>query len=196
MLDAVRPARWTWLRRAADVGQVPAAALGVGLSTYTAALLSATSTPLWAAAPEALAVRFGTSSVAAGAAALSLGERGRNARRLDEIALAALVAELAAIGAANHRYEKTGVAPALRESAWGRAETIGATGLGTVLPIGLYAASLLLGRRVPALSRAAALAALGGSLLMRCSIMGAGDYSAKKPEISMRFAQPDNLPKT
>ena len=116
VLDAVRPPRWTWLRRAADVGQVPAAALGVGLSTYTAALLSATSTPLWAAAPEALAVRFGTSSVAAGAAALSLGERGRNARRLDEIALAALVAELAAIGAANHRYEKTGVAPALRET--------------------------------------------------------------------------------
>ena len=58
----------------ARVAQVPAAAAGAGLATYTASLLSATSTPLWAAAPQALAVRFGSSSIAAGAAALSLGE--------------------------------------------------------------------------------------------------------------------------
>ena len=194
-LDAVQPAKWRWLRRAARAGQVPAGVLGAGMSTYTAALLAATSTPLWAAAPEAMAVRFGSSSIAAGAAALALGERGCNARRLDEITLAALAVELAAIGAAAKRYEQTGVAPAMRDSAWGIADTLGATGLGVVLPVGLHAVSLLLGRSVPALSKAASIAAIGGSLLMRWSIMGAGNYSARTPEISMRFAQPDNLPR-
>src|SRR3978361_2341534 len=64
-----------WMRRVAQVADVPAAVAGAGLSTYTATLLSATSTPLWAAAPRALAVRFGASSVAAGAASLSPVER-------------------------------------------------------------------------------------------------------------------------
>jgi len=185
-----------WLRGAARAGSVPAAAVGTGLSTYTAALLSATSTPLWAAAPRALAVRFGSSSVASGAAALSLAEpSGRTGRALDKIALAALALELAA-GAASHRaYKRKGVAAALG-GGWGRTEALGATALGTALPLGLHALSLATERhRSPGLSRLASLAVLGGSLLLRVSVMGAGDESAERPEVSFRFSQPDNLPK-
>ena len=188
---------WRWMRRAARVAQVPAAVTGAGLSTYTAALLSSTSTPLWAAAPRALAVRFGSSSVASGAAALSLGERpGRSRRALDTIALAALATELAAAAASHRTYRRKRVSAAL-DGGWGQAEQLGATGVGTLLPLGLHAASLLLGRRTLAsgrLSNVASLAVLAGSALLRVSIMAAGDESARRPEISLGYAQPENLP--
>ena len=72
--------------RLARVTQIPAAVAGAGLGTYTAALLSATSTPLLAAAPRLMAARFASSSVMAGASALSLGEgSARRRRRLDAL---------------------------------------------------------------------------------------------------------------
>ncbi|MBV9747256.1 MAG: polysulfide reductase NrfD [Acetobacteraceae bacterium] len=184
-----------WMRGAARVGAVPAAAAGAGLSTYTAALLAATSTPLWAAAPRSLAVRFGSSSFASGAAALSLAERsGRTGRALDQIALAALAVELAGAASSHAAYKRKGVDAAL-DGPWGHAEKLGATGMGIVLPLGLYAASLAFNRhRSHGLSRLASAAVLGGSFLLRVSIMGAGDKSANEPEISLRFAQPENLP--
>ena len=185
-----------WVRGAARATQVPAALTGAGLGTYTAALLSATSTPFWAAAPKGLAVRFGASAVACGAAALGLGERrSRIGRDLDSIAVAALAAELAATLASETRYHETGVAAALN-SPGGKAEQIGGTVLGTVLPLGLFVTSLLLTRgRSRTLTTAASLAVLGGGLAMRIGVMSAGDESASRPEISMRFAQPENLPK-
>ena len=174
------------LRRTARVSQVPLALSGAGLGTYTASLLSATSTPLWAAAPCATAVRFAASSIAAGAAALSLGEpRGRLARDLDSITLAALSLELAATISADETYHRTGVAKAM-QSAPGAADELGATLLGTILPIAL----LIAGKRG---TRAAALLTLAGSATMRIAFMATGDDSARRPDISMRLAQPDNL---
>jgi protein NrfD len=199
-----RVPRLRWLRRAARVAQVPAAVAGAGLSTYTASLLSATSTPLWAAAPRALAVRFGSSSVAAGAAALSLGEPSRGLRRkLDAVTVAALAAELAATTGSHRSYRQKGVAEAL-DGPWGAVEDWGATKLGVVAPLVLHGLSFLLPPRQPsrspptqpstALSGLASLAVLAGSLLLRVSILGTGDESARRPDISLRFAQPDNLP--
>lgn len=185
-----------WLRSVARATQVPAAVAGAGLSTYTAALFAATSTPLWAAAPKGLAVRFGASAVASGAAALGLGERrSRIGRDLDSIAIAALATELAATLASEERYKQTGVDRALHSKA-GMADQLGGTGIGVLLPLGLYTASLLLTRRRSrTLTTAASLAVLGGSLAMRIGVMAAGDESARRPEISMGFAQPENLPK-
>ena len=170
---------------------------GAGLATYTASLLSATSTPLWAAAPRTLALRFASSSIATGASALSLLEHsGRRRRKLDALALAALSAELAATMATHGIYERRGVAAAM-DSEWGRVERIGATQLGNALPLGLQALSLAFGRGRPGtVSDAASLLALAGSLLFRVSIMGVGDVSASHPEISFRFSQPENLPRT
>jgi protein NrfD len=174
---------------------VPAAVAGAGLATYTASLLSATSTPLWAAAPRSLAVRFGASSVAAGAASLSLVEHsGKTRRKLDSIAVAALATELAATLVSHETYRRTGVAEAV-EGRWGQVDKIGVTGLGTGLPLGLQLASLALGRRRPGiLSDIASVAVLAGSLLLRVSMLSNGDTSAARPDISFRFSQPDNLP--
>ena len=187
--------RWLrWLRGLARLGQVPAALAGMGLSTYTASLFSATSTPLWAAAPKALAVRFGSSSLASGAAALALCEgHGRSRKVLDAVAVAALTAELAATVQSRATYRRTGVDDAL-SSTWGRVEQAGGTEVGVVAPLVLYALSAVLGGRASGLSRAASYATLVGSLLFRIGFMGAGDVSAERPEISFRFSQPGNLP--
>ena len=190
------PARAPFFNRLAALCTAPAGLLGFGLSTYTAALLSATSTPLWAASPRTLAARFASSSIAAGAAALSIAEARPGSRRsLDRIAFVALAVELVAAAIAHRRYEQTGVAGALR-SPWGQAEKWGVNVAGTAVPLALHAASAVLpgaiGRR---LSRVASGAILAGSALLRISIMGAGNVSASDPAISFRFSQEKNLPK-
>ena len=190
---ADRVPRFHWMRRAATMAQAPAAVTGAGLATYTASLLSATSTPLWAAAPRSLAVRFGSSSVAAGAAALSLGERSASMRRaLDGIGMAALATELLATIASHKAYRETDVEEAL-EGTWGQVERASTLG-GIVLPLVLHTASARFARRPGTLSGVASAAALAGSLLLRVSVMSAGDRSASRPDISFRFAQPKNLP--
>jgi formate-dependent nitrite reductase membrane component NrfD len=186
--DRFPRARWPWTlaRRA----QIPAAVAGMGLATYTASLLAATSTPLWAAAPQSLAIRFAASSIASGAAALSLGERSRRSRRaLDALAVAALATELAATMRSHETYAAAGVEESL-EGGWGAVETYGVTGLGVLLPLGLKLAGTLFGSP----SRLGGLAVIGGSFLLRVSMMAAGDDSAARPEISFRFSQPENLP--
>ncbi|MGA7260526.1 MAG: NrfD/PsrC family molybdoenzyme membrane anchor subunit [Stellaceae bacterium] len=79
--------------------EVPAALAGMAMSTYTGALLSATSTPLWAAAPRRIAAVFGASAMASGAAVLTIAGFRRSAsdnsgHPLDLIAFAASTLEL------------------------------------------------------------------------------------------------------
>lgn len=173
------------LRGIASVTQVPASLTGAGLSTYTASLFSATSAPAWAAAPKSLAVRFGAASVASAAAAMSLGEgHRRSGRDLDAIAITALAAELAATLASAENQRCAGI-----RTAPPTAETVR-----IIVPLGLFLVSLLWPRRRSlALSAMGSLATLGASLAMRVGVMKEGDESARRPEVSMRFAQPDNL---
>jgi formate-dependent nitrite reductase membrane component NrfD len=174
------------LRALARMAQIPAALAGGVLATYTASLFSATSAPLWASGAKSLAVRFAAASVASAAAALRLGEPShRRQRDLDTIAVAGLAVELAAILASDHAQQLAGVrsAPSSRDIA------------GAAVPLGLFLASAMLPRRVQALSQVAAVAALAGSLLMRIGVIRDGQQSAAGPDISMRFAQPDNLPR-
>ena len=189
--------RWpeqTWLRRAATVAGVPAALAGAGLSTYTASLLSATSTPIWAAAPRSLAIRFGSSSIATGAAALALGESNPDVRaRLDAVEAAALAVEATAASTVKGTYRRKGVDGAM-DSPAGRIETIGATALGVALPLGLIVASAVLGRRPRTVSIAASLATLAGSAVLRTSMLSLGHVSASRPDVSFRFSTPRNLP--
>jgi protein NrfD len=186
-----KPRRLAWLRRTARISEVPAAAAGIGLSTYTAALLSATSNPLWAAAPRALAARFGSSAMASGAAALSLMERRpRTRRRLDALAVTALSAELAATLCSHQAYRHRGVDGAL-EGGWGQLETFGTTGLGVALPLVLYALSPSEPRH--RLSRIASWATLLGSAALRIGVLAQGARAAARPDVSFRFSQPSNL---
>lgn len=171
-------------RRAQAVAQVPASATGAAMATYTAALLSATSNPLWGAAPAPLGAAFGASAMASGASALALlqrrAHRGRAAERLEQLARVALAAEYLAMRAAEARWRQAGVAaplldglekPALLHKAGGKA-------LGVAAPLLLAAA----GR--PGL---ASVAALAGGALMRHAVLRAGDASANRPRDALGF---------
>ena len=184
-----------WLKRIARLGSAPAALPGAGLSTYTAALLSATSTPYWAAQPRHLAVRFGASSIASGAAALALGEGSDETRAmLETIGALALATELGATLSSHEVVKAKGVGESLK-SGWGRTEEVAVLGCGVLLPLALYAAARATGRRSPAISKLAAVATLAGSAMLRVATLGIGDDSASRPEVSLRFSQPENLPK-
>ena len=185
----------TWMRRVSSVAGVPAALAGSGLCTYTAALLSATSTPIWAAAPTSLAIRFGASAIATGAAALALGEKDAGSRAaLDDVQFCALAVEAVLALATKGHDERVGVDGAY-DSLPGRIEQVGATALGVMLPLGLLAVTRAMDRRPRAASLAAGLLTLIGSATLRTSILRLGNVSAERPDVSFRFSTPKNLPK-
>lgn len=178
------------LRPVAKVAQVPAAMAGAGMGTYTAGLLSSTSSPAWAAAPRALSVRFGASSIAAAAALLSLFARREDVREdLEAVCAGALSVELAATAAMEAALKERGVDPVMRNSAPGIADRVGSVGVGVLAPLAIYGLRFLTGERSRELATAASLAVLAGSLTMRISTIGIGEASALQPEVSFRFAK-------
>jgi hypothetical protein len=183
------------LHRLALLGGVIAGIAGWGMTTYTAALLSATSTPLWAAAPRLLAIRFASSAMAAGAAALAIvavcSDGGLMlASSLRNIAVLALIIEFGAGVMSQRVYRNRGVDQPLRANPWGPVHLVGVQLAGTVLPIVLYVLADVNPAWALAATVVASLCVLGGGLLMRGSVMLAGNLSAGRPEDYFRFASP------
>jgi MFS family permease len=181
---------WRWL---ALLGGVIASIAGWGMMSYTAALLAATSTPLWAAAPRLLAVRFASSAMATGAAALVIAavwsaDSVWLARPLRNIIVLALIVEFCTGVASQRVYQNRDVGHPLRASPWGPIHRVGVQLAGTLLPIALYILADVIPTSALALTVAASLCALAGGLLMRGSIVHAGNLSASRPEDYFRFA--------
>jgi protein NrfD len=181
------------LRWLAVLGGVLASLAGWGMMTYTAALLAATSTPLWAAAPRPLALRFAASAMATAAAALAIAavvsaDGAPIAGPVRKIAMLALIVELGAGVFSQQVYHSRGVDQPLRAAFLGLALLLGVQFAGAALPIALY----LLAEANPAWAAAATIAAslcvLGSGLLMRGVVMMAGNLSAARPEDYFRFA--------
>jgi formate-dependent nitrite reductase membrane component NrfD len=171
--------------------QVPSALAGAGLSVYTAPLLAATSTPLWSAAPRLLAGRFAASSFATAAAALSVGEtlrgQARNAADLDRTAVVAALVEYGMGKAAERRYRELGVDTALHEPPIAATRCAGEL-CGVLLPVACLLFNELAPRRSRALSVAGAIGVLAGGLLMRATVVRAGNRSAQRPEDAFALA--------
>ena len=185
-------------RKTARLMQLPAAVAGAGMTTYTASLLAATSTPFWAAIPRELAVQFAASSLSAAAAALQLAGRadGDNAAApaLEGVGLAAAATEFAGALAATRRYREAGIGEAASTARpWGALHQLGAIGLGAAVPLAFYAGKLAGRRPRSRLMLAASLAALAGSFLLRLSVIEAGNDSAIRPQQSLRFARRENI---
>ncbi|MBV9734312.1 MAG: polysulfide reductase NrfD [Acidisphaera sp.] len=196
--DAGWRPRTRFFRKAARLMQIPAAIAGAGMSVYTAALLAATSTPLWAAAPRLLAARFGAAAMAAASAALSLGARRRRryaaAERLEDFFALATLTEALIARNANTTFREKGVDDALHMPRYRAAYGGGAELLGTAAPLGLYVLNRLSGRRSERLAWAGALAAIAGSAILRLTIMYAGNESARRPESYLAMTQPGRSP--
>ncbi len=164
--------------------QLPAAAAGAGMSTYTGALLGATSTPLWSAEPRLLTGRFAASALATGASALALGAcmRGsvRQASALQGAAVVATLTEHALRNASEQAYRERAVGDVLDERGVAALGNV-ATWLGVTLPLVCLAADLLGPRRSRALVAAGAVGVLAGGLAMRAGVFRAGNLSAQRP---------------
>lgn len=187
-------AGFRWLKPVATVAQVPAALTGAGMSTYTAALISSTSTPLWAAAPKLVAARFACSSVATAAAALSLGEalRGTDSNRdtLDRLAAGATLADATLSLAEEREYRREGVAGAQKDKRAIAMEHRASQILEHALPLACYGLKHAFPRHGRTLSMVAALGVLAGGMLMRSNIFHAGNNSARRPRDYLAFTQP------
>lgn len=161
------------------------------MTTYTASLLAATSTPLWAAAPGLLGIRFAASAMASGAAALCIAALAlgtpQAAAALAVIAIVALVIELIASILAQRVYAADGVIGPLGKWPWGVVHLLGVEIAGVVAPIVLYILGIVIGSSF-AFFLAASLCVLGGSLLMRGTMLEAGNESAARPLDYFRFA--------
>lgn len=170
--------------RAADLAQLPAAAAGAGMMSYTGALLSSTSIPLWASESPLLAARFAASGMAAGAAALSLAEqiggRPESAAPLNYLMLASNKAYAVISHKAHQRHRAAGVAAPLRDPPYGPLYKLGGA-LIVALPAGLHLIAFVAGRRSRVLPMIAALSVLAGTALTRHAYLQAGNISAKRP---------------
>jgi hypothetical protein len=178
---------------AATVCGVLGALSGWWMTTYTAALLSATATPLWAAAPRALAARFAASAIASGGAALCLIAIWTPADRallaaLGEITAFALMVELVASLAASLMYRHAGVEAPLRQAPWGPIHLIGVELIGVLAPAIVFLAYARLATPGAIVPFIAAVCTLAGSLLMRGVMLQAGNESARRPQDYFRFA--------
>jgi hypothetical protein len=165
-----------------------------GLMSYTAALLSATATPLWAAVPKLLAMRFASSAIATGAAAASLVALGVATgsglvRAFGNVSALALLLELVASMAAMTVRRRMGVNGPLQETPWGPIYLFGVLLFGNVAPLVLYILINLYGESTGVLALAASVCVLCGGFLMRGAVLLAGNESARRPQDYLRFTQ-------
>lgn len=172
--------------------QLPAAAFGVMMIAYTAPLLSATSTPLWAHAPALLAGSFAGYSMAAGASALVLwnvawggSEYDQALERVALLSLAAawvfMLAWLASMASAR-------LTAPLVQGATGWLFVLGVLGAGLVLPVAIHLWQLFTLEQIAWATLVAACAELLGSLLWRGALLLGGQTSAQRPADALRFA--------
>jgi formate-dependent nitrite reductase membrane component NrfD len=186
--------RWPFARRVADAAQGPAAAAGAGMGVYTAGLLAATSTPLWAAAPGPLAVQFGSASMAGAASALALiqraaGEPG-SAARLERLAMLAGAVEMLASRGVERRWAAQRLDRPIRRGEAGALNDVGGKALGILLPLAAQGAGRAIGGRAATLlPEVASLAMLLGGAAMRHGVLLAGNESACRPEHAFRVTQ-------
>ena len=175
---------------AATSAQIPAALASVGVTVYTAPLLSATSNPYWAAHPELRAAKYGSSAVQLAASALALleraGNRGESARALENLSVVATSVH-ALVSLAAEKELPTG-----RDRAESRALALdrAAGVLSTVAPVVCYAVARLAPARGRQLSMAGSLCAIAGIALSKWSDFESGKRCANDPQRYFRFAQP------
>jgi protein NrfD len=174
---------------------VPAALAGAVMATYTGVLTSATSVPLWAAAPRGLPPLFGVSAATSACATLHLvaaatGAAPEAGQRLERLAIGLGAAQLVLLAGVERTWRRRGVGGPLESGRLGHLYRVGAVGLGTLVPLAIHAARLATGRRSRGATLLAALATLTGVYIEKTAVVFAGHESARRPKDYFRFAQP------
>jgi protein NrfD len=183
-------------RRLARLSGAPAAAAGAVMACYTGVLLSATSTPLWFAAPRLLPPLFAASATSTATAALSLaaaltGAPEPTRRRLATLGLVAGLAEAGLLAAIEAAWRRRGVAGALGVQPAASFLRLGAWLVGLVVPLALHAGAVAGARPGRPAAGLAALATLVGGFALRAAVVFAGNESARRPRDYFGLASSD-----
>jgi hypothetical protein len=173
---------------AAATAGVVACGPAVVMAFYSATLLSATSSPFWAAYPQALAVRFAASSMAAACAVLVLiailvGGPQRNVMPLLLVGAAALLLDGLTVIAQRRDADR----PGWGTSAAGMMNHLGAVGVGILLPLAAGALAWRMSETGGLTLAGAALGVLLGAFLMRWAVVKRGNETAATPADYLRF---------
>lgn len=181
-----------WAARACGL---PAAATGMAMASYTGALSSATSVPLWAAIPRALPALFGLASTASALASIALVAEAQGADEethapLERLSLVVGLAELATHAAIVRTWHQRGVAGPVEGTRLGMVHKVGVIGLGAAVPTAIHAAHQLRGQRTRVGTIVAAVATLVGVFAERAVLVFAGNESARRPVDYLHFTQP------
>ncbi|HEX2252259.1 MAG TPA: NrfD/PsrC family molybdoenzyme membrane anchor subunit [Thermoanaerobaculia bacterium] len=162
-----------------NAGDALAAATGLGMASYTGVLIGATVVPVWNRSVRVLPIHFAASGLASAVALLELA--GHRHRALNRLGLAAAAVEVGT-GAWHELQDVRALRP------------LKAGGSGAVVRSGgVLSGPVTLALRLLGARRAAAVAALAGSLLTRYGWMAAGRASARDPELPL---QPGSGPLT
>ena len=179
--------------------QLPAAAFGLLLVVYTAPLLSATSTPLWAHSPGLLAGSFAGFSMAAGASALALWGLAFSGspwnKAFSDIAFLSLGVAWASLLGWTACLARAGLMQPLLSGSAGALFVMGVLGVGLLLPTVLHLAQMASSGPLMWATALAAVAELAGSLVWRGALLIGGQGSARRAADALRFAgSPDFMP--
>jgi hypothetical protein len=155
-----------------DAAELVGAATGLAMSTYTGVLVGATAVPVWNRSAELLPVHFAASGLGTAVGMLEL--LGHRRRALNWLGLAAAATETA-----------TALAHELSGDPAHRPLVAGPSGA-MVRSAALLAGPLALALRLAGARRAAALAAVAGSLVTRYGWLEAGKASARDPGVALR----------
>jgi protein NrfD len=169
---------------------------GAAMATYTAALLSSTSTPLWLTAARHLPILFGSTAMASATAGIGLTldvtSRLSDRRPLSLLGLLASAVQLWSSRKveqdwAKHRLRGVGDDPAMH-----RLDTLLVKGGGMILPSAIHMAIIMTGRTPKPLSAVSCAATLVGALAERWLIVAAGNQSASRPTDYFQISQPSS----
>jgi hypothetical protein len=164
------------VRIVADAAGMLAAATGLAMTTYTGVLVGATAIPAWNRSVSVLPVHFAASGLGAAVSLLEL--LGHDHPALNRLGLAAALVEIAT--GLVHELDPDPAHAPLKEGSSGTLVRAGGVLSGPV-PLLLR----LLGRR-----KAAAVAALAGSLVTRYGWVAAGRESARDPRVPLELEPP------
>ena len=173
-------------RALARLAGVPAAISGALLATYTGSLLSATSTPLWAAGYRVLPALFGASATSTAMAALALmlhrtWAPRASLERIERLSLLASALELVLSLRFEVTLKQAQVSTPLEEPPLAVPYRGGAFGLGILLPLAIHFLQVITHRELRTLSMVASIAALTGGYAQRAVLVLAGKHSAERP---------------
>lgn len=163
------------LRAAADA---VAAALGAGMGTYTAVLISDSSIPVWREARRELPFLFAGSAAGSGGAAATLLTAGREAAPARRLALAGAAVELGAGEVMRRRLGELGEPYELGDTAVWQKAAKACTAIGA----GLVAVG---GGRRRAVTGVGAALVVAGSVCQRWAVYRAGFRSAADPKYTV-----------